>query len=142
MRTSFVVLYVGDINLNQIALVKLVDTDLLNLGQHCGALAYPYGGNARLHVDTLNGGGDDLAQLALKLDKALSLLAGADTLTDNVSRRGNGDPAQTLRIERNFYLVAYRKFLSLVDLAGLLKGDLKVGILNLIYDGLYKLNVE
>ena len=129
-------------DLDHIALAQVVDAHLLRLGQHGGAFADADGGDACFHVDALDGGGDDLAQLALELDQADALLTRADTLADDVARRGDGDPAQTLGIERHLDLVADLEFLSLVDLLRFLHGDLKIGIHHLVDDGLDQLDVE
>ncbi len=120
MRAFLVVLYVGDINLYVIAFLEVLAADLLALGEHSLALADLDCGNAALGVDPLNGSGNNLAELALELKQALTLLAGADTLTDNVARRRDRDSAELLGVERNLDLVADLEFLSLVDLLGFL----------------------
>ena len=118
MRTLFVVLHVGDVNLDVVALAEALAADLLALGEHSLALADFDGGDAALGVDPLDSGGDDLAELALELKQALTLLTGADTLTDNVARCGDRDSAELLGVERDLDLVADLEFLSLVDLLG------------------------
>ena len=118
MRAFFVVLYVGYINLHVVAFLEVLAADLLALGEHSLALADLDRCDAALGIDPLDGGGNDLAELALELKQALTLLTGADTLTDNVARCGDRDSAELLGVERDLDLVADLEFLSLVDLLG------------------------
>ena len=115
---------------------------LLRLGQHGGAFSDADSGDARLLVDTLHSGGDDLAQLALEFDQADALFTGAYSLTDNVARRGDRDPAQSLGVERHLDLVADLVFLSLVDLCRFLGRHLKIGVEHVVGNGLDELYIQ
>ena len=142
MGTSFAVLDVGNVNLYHVALVQFVDTDLFGFGENGCAFADSDRRGSVFRVDTLNGGGDDLSELALELDQALSLFARAYSLTDNVARRRNRYSAQPLGVEGNLDLIADHIFFSLIDLLRFFDRDLKVGVVNLFDNGFYKLYVK
>ena len=140
--TSFVVLNVGDIYLYMVALAEILTAYLLALGEHCLALAYSDCRDSLYGVNALNGCGCDFSELALELKQALSLLAGADSLTDNVSCGGNRDSSEALGVERDLDFISDFKFLSLVYLLCFLKSYLEVGVKYLVNDCLDKLYVK
>ena len=125
-----------------VALVKLAAADLLAAGQHRLALADADRCRAALGIDPLDGSGDDLAELALEFQQALSLFAGTDALTNDVARCGDRDPAELLGIERDLCDVADGDLLSFQRLFGVLQADLIAGIEHLVDDGLFYLYIK
>ena len=125
-----------------VALFEVFITKLLAFRKHCLAFADFNCCNAVFRVNSFNGCGNNLAELALELNKSLSLFTGTDSLTNYVSCRRNCDSSKVLCIKRDFNFIADFNPFSFVDFLGVLKRYFKIRVINFVNDCLFKLSVK